>query len=57
MEKKDLEYAPIFRVPPALQEKRKISLLEITGDSKHANDMLNKLTARGTSNYETPADF
>jgi hypothetical protein len=56
MERKGLEYDSIFKVPPALQEKHEISMREITGNPKHANDMLTKVTARGTSNYETPKD-
>jgi len=56
MEKKGLEYDPIFRVPQALQEKHEICMREITGDTRHANDVLTKVTARGTSNYETPKE-
>ena len=56
MEKKGLEYDSIFKVPPALQEKHEISMQEITGNLKHANDILTKVTARGTSNYETTRD-
>jgi len=53
MEKKELNYDPIFKVPPALQEKHEICMQEITGNHKHANDVLTKVTARGISNYET----
>ena len=56
MEKRGLEYDAIFKVPPALQEKHEISMQEITGNLKHANDILTKVTARGTSNYETTRD-
>ena len=56
MEKKGLEYAPTFKVPPPLQEKHEISMQEITGNPKHANDILTKVMARGTSNYETTRD-
>src|SRR4030042_4879844 len=51
--KKGLEYDPIFKVPPALQDKHEISMREITGSPKHASDVLTKVTARGASNYET----
>jgi hypothetical protein len=53
MEKKGLNYDPIFKVPSALQEKHEICMQEITGNHKHANDVLTKVTARGISNYET----
>src|SRR4030042_2459519 len=53
VEKKGLEYDPIFKVPPALQDKHEISMREITGSTKHAGDVLTKVTARGASNYET----
>ena len=53
MEKKGLEYDPIFKVPSALQDKHEISMREITGSPKHASDVLTKVTARGASNYET----
>ena len=53
MEKKGLEYDPIFKVPPALQDKHEISMREITGSPKHDSDVLTKVTARGASNYET----
>ena len=53
---KGLEYDPIFKVPPALLEKHEISMRDITGNPKHANDMLTKVTSRGTSNYETIKD-
>jgi len=53
MEKKGLEYDQIFKVPSKLQEKHEISMQTITGDKRHSNDILTKVTARGTSNYET----
>ena len=56
MEKKGLNYDPIFKVPSALEEKHEICLQEITGNPKHANDVLTKVTARGISNYETPKE-
>ena len=56
MEKKGLEYDPIFGVPQQLHEKHEICMEEITGDARHANDVLTKVTARGTSNYETPRE-
>ncbi len=56
MEEKILEYAPIFRVPQELQEKHEVCMLEITGDAKHSNDVLTKVTSRGASNYETPKE-
>jgi hypothetical protein len=40
MEKKGLEYDSIYKVPRALEEKHEISMREITGNPKHANDML-----------------
>lgn len=36
MEKKRLEYAPMFRVPQELQEKHEVCMLEITGDARHS---------------------
>ena len=54
MEKKGLEYDQIFKVPASLHDKHEISMQEITGNPRHANDVLTKVTARGTSNYETP---
>jgi hypothetical protein len=54
MEKKGLEYDQIFKVPPSLHDKHEISMQEITGNPRHANDVLTRVTARGTSNYETP---
>jgi hypothetical protein len=53
---KGLEYDPMFKVPPELQAKHEISVREITGNPGHANDVLTRVTARGTSNYETPED-
>jgi hypothetical protein len=54
MEKKGLEYDQIFKVPPSLHDKHEISLQDITGNPRHTNDVLTRVTARGTSNYETP---
>jgi hypothetical protein len=56
MEKKGLEYDPMFRVPQELQEKHEICMGEITMDARHGNDVLTKVTARGASNYETPQE-
>jgi len=56
MKKKGLEYAPMFRVPQELQDKHEVCMLEITGDARHTNDVLTKVTARGASNYETPKE-
>lgn len=53
MEKKGLQYDPIFKVPHALEEKHEVSMQEVTGKPRHANDVLTRVTARGTSNYET----
>lgn len=56
MEKRGLEYDPMFRVPDALQGKHEISLRDITGNPRHGNDVLTRVTARGESNYETAKD-
>ena len=53
MEKKGLEYDPMFKVPPELQGRHEISMTEVTSNPKHRNDVLTKVTARGVSNYET----
>jgi hypothetical protein len=53
METKGLVYDPIFRVPHELQAKHEICMADITGEIRHKNDVLTKVTARGTSNYET----
>ncbi|MDO8491908.1 MAG: hypothetical protein Q7T04_07845 [Dehalococcoidia bacterium] len=53
MEKKGLEYDPIFKVPEALRDRHEICMQEITGNPRHANDVLTRVTARGASNYET----
>jgi hypothetical protein len=56
MEKKGLNYDPIFNVPQGLQERHELGMQEITGSPKHANDVLTKVTSRGASNYETSRD-
>ena len=56
MEKKELEYDQIFRVPLELKDRSEISMTEITGKERHKNDVLTKVTARGNSNYETPEE-
>lgn len=53
MEKKGLEYDPMFKVPAVLQEKHEISMADLTGNPRHRKDVLTKVTARGMSNYET----
>ncbi|GEM_PF-2535800 len=53
-ETKGLEYDPMFKVPESLRARHEIPMQEITGDPRHANDVLTRVTARGTSNYETP---
>lgn len=56
MERKGLEYDPIFKVPSELQEKHEVLMSKITNNPRHDNDVLTKVTARGQSNYETPKE-
>jgi len=54
--RKELEYNPIFNVPPELQEKHELSMEDITDNPRHKRNVLTKVTARGPSDYETPKE-